>query len=137
MMNRLLEDSIMPAESSMRRGRVCSSVMVIFIIFVQWKQLYIVSCAVYCIYCVVIILALYNVASSLLQNAVTLVQVLNVSPVARISKRTMNVLRYGQIFTRSNKKIKNAKARKQGEIWFYIRFLVEKPAPGQTLGGSH
>jgi len=51
-LTRLLEDSIMPAESSMRRGRVCSSVMV-----------------------------------------------LNVSPVARISKRTMNVLRYGQIFT--------------------------------------
>jgi len=51
-LTRLLEDSIMPAESSMRRGRACSSVMV-----------------------------------------------LNVSPVARISKRTMNVLRYGQIFT--------------------------------------
>merc|ERR550517_683866 len=51
-LTRLLEDSIMPAESSMRRGRACSSVMV-----------------------------------------------LNVSPVARIRKRTMNVLRYGQIFT--------------------------------------
>ena len=34
--NRLLEDSIMPAESSMRRGRACSSVMVIvmFVIIV-------------------------------------------------------------------------------------------------------
>merc|ERR1719339_438781 len=51
-LTRLLEDSIMPAESSMRRGRACRSVMV-----------------------------------------------LNVSPVARIGKRTMNVLRYGQIFT--------------------------------------
>ena len=29
--DRLLEDSIMPAESSMRRGRACSSVMVIII----------------------------------------------------------------------------------------------------------
>ena len=34
--DRLLEDSIMPAESSMRRGRACSSVMVIvmFVIIV-------------------------------------------------------------------------------------------------------
>ena len=32
---RLLEDSIMPAESSMRRGRACSSVMVTFQF---WKQ---------------------------------------------------------------------------------------------------
>ena len=29
-LTRLLEDSIMPAESSMRRGRACSSVMVTF-----------------------------------------------------------------------------------------------------------
>ena len=33
MLTRLLEDSIMPAESSMRRGRACSSVMVIQLIF--------------------------------------------------------------------------------------------------------
>ena len=36
--DRLLEDSIMPAESSMRRGRACSSVMVtiIFVIIVKY-----------------------------------------------------------------------------------------------------
>ena len=39
--DRLLEDSIMPAESSMRRGRACSSVMVTIIIVITINITYV------------------------------------------------------------------------------------------------
>ena len=51
-LTRLLEDSLLPADSSSRRNKQCSGVMIV-----------------------------------------------NVSPAERLAKRTLNVLRYGQIFS--------------------------------------